>query len=699
MGSVSTKIDATERLLNLVIALLGTRRGYSKSHLRKNVNGYASPAAEEDKADAAFERMFERDKKSLLELGIPITHNGLPGTDSGEQALYRIDPDDYRVPAIRLDESAMALVSIAANLWAGATLGGAAASALRKISTRAGTPWYEDETTSQSRIRTAEPAFEPLWSALRTHHRVSFDYRSAGSTDSTARTVEPWGLGSKYGQWYLAAFDVDKGAERSFRLSRITWDVLVHTRVAFARAAGFGMAPVLARLGTETPTTARIAVPEGTAHWLRNLDGTTTDPDSPWHKPGWEVLSVSYREAELMADDVAAMGTRALVVDPPELRDAVADRLHRAVAAAAEDVRGLDWNTPLQGNPGKKGDTRDRLVRLLSMVPYLVANPGVEEAEVLEEFGISGAQWEKDRDTLTVTGLPGYLHGDLMDVTTDSGQVFIRDAETLASPLRLTQEEACSVLVGLKALTALPGTRAAQSLRHAIDSVAAVAGEDSWLADVVGLELVSGAELDTIAALQLAIAGSRACAITYLVRNRDELSERIVEPRRLFSIDSAWYVRAWCRKAGGLRSFRLANIKELTDAGAQEQAQSSQAWSSQAQSNPAQSVQAPWRPNSGVYDPGTEDMHVRVRADAATARRLQPAYNAELFDVGDGATGLQFLVGDTAMLAPLMARLGGRAQVVAPTAVREAAAAWLAESAASYDAVGEIVGVVPRLGG
>ncbi len=684
MGTVSTKIDATERLLNLVIALLGTRRGYSKSHLRKTINGYAGSVAAADKADAAFERMFERDKKVLLELGIPITHNGLPGTDPSDQVLYRIKPDDYRVPAIRLDETAMALVSLAANLWAGATLAGAAQAALRKIAARAATPWYEDETTSQSRVRTAETAFEPLWNALRSHHRVSFRYRNAGSAESTERTVEPWGLGSKYGQWYLSAFDVHKNEERSFRLSRITSEVAVHARETFDRPADFSMVPVLGRLGTETPATANIAVPTGTAHWLRSRNGTRILTDSPWGRPGWEVLRVSYREAELMADDVAAMGAAGLVLDPPALRDAVAARLQQAADTATQEVQGLDWNTPLPSNSGKQADTRDRLVRLLSMVPYLVANPGVEEHEVLAEFGISAAQWAKDRDTLNVTGLPGYFHGDLMDVTTAAGQVFIRDAETLASPLRLTQEEACSVLVGLRALTAVPGTRQAQSLHHAIDSVSAVAGDDAWLADAVVLELVAGAQMDTIAALQQAIVNSRACSITYLVRNRDELSERTVEPRRLFSIDSDWYVRAWCRRANGFRSFRVENIKDLSDAGTQEHEPSGR---------------VSWEPDSGIYDPGSADVQVRISADNATARRLGPTYNAELFDLGNGMAGLVFLVGDTAMLGPLMARLGGRAQVVSPASAREAAAAWLSEATCSYDAVGETVRPVPSVDG
>ncbi|MGO2540703.1 MAG: WYL domain-containing protein [Specibacter sp.] len=703
---MSTKIDATERLLNLVIALLGTRRGHSKSYLRDHVNGYlgaAATAAEAAKINASFERMFERDKKTLLDLGIPIRQSEEQGTDAYDQVLYRINPDEYRVPAVRLDESAMTLVSIAAGLWAEATLGAAAQSALRKIATRAGTGWYEDDTTAQSRIRTAEPSFEPLWTALRNHHPVSFNYRGAGSEESTLRTVQPWGLGNKYGQWYLAAFDVDKAQERNFRLSRITSDVQVHALETFERPTDFTISTVLTSLGTGTPHTATIAVPAGAANWLRSRSGTTPVTDSSWLRDGWDVLHVTYREPELMADDVAALGAMGQVLDPPELREAVAGRLRRAATAAASAPGPLDWSTTLAPPPARKRDSRDRLIRLLSMVPYLVANPGVSEAEVLAEFSIGAKEWAKDKDTLNVTGLPGYFHGDLMDVTTEAGQVFIRDAETLSGPLRLTQEEACSVLVGLQALTAIPGTQQAENLGRAIESVGAVAGDDAWLADAVGLHLISGQEMDTIAALQEAIDNGRAAAITYLVRSRDELSERVVEPRRLFSMDSAWYLRAWCRRAGGLRSFRVDHIKELSDAGVQVH---------------ATATAVSWDPAAGIYDPGSDDVAVQLVADATTAQRLGPAYNAGLFDLAGagpesgpegeaaddaglsgadslggaafagGAVGLRLLVGETATLAPLMARLGGHARVAAPEELRAAAAAWLADAAESYDTAG-----------
>lgn len=698
MGHVSIKIDATERLLNLVIALLGTRRGYSKSYLRENINGYvdsSSSAEERARANASFERMFERDKKILLDLGIPIRQSEVQGNDTYDQVLYRINPDEYRVPAVRLDESAMTLLSIATNLWAEASLGAAAQSALRKIATRAGTSWYEDQRTSQSRIRTAEPSFEPMWAALRNHHPVTFSYRRTGATESANRTVQPLGLGNKYGQWYLAAFDVQKSQERNFRLSRITSDVEVHIQENFERPHNFSISNVLARLGTGTTHTAEVAVPVGSANWLRSRAGTEIISDSPWAKDGWDVLHISFREPELMADDVAAMGAQGLVLAPPEFREAVARRLQGAAKAAAVTPIRLDAKAVLASSPAKKKDSRDRLIRLLSMVPYLVANPGVTEAEVLSEFGISARDWSKDQDTLNVTGLPGYFHGDLMDVSTETGQVFIRDAETLSAPLRLTQEEACSVLVGLQALTAIANTGEEQALKRAIDSVSAVAGPDAWLANVVGLHLVSGTEIETIATLQRAIDNSRACTISYLVRTRDEVSKRVIEPRRLFSMDSLWYVRAWCRQAQELRSFRVDHIKELVEGDAQEHAVGDT---------------VSWDSSNGIYHPNSNDIAIDLLTDVATAQRLSPAYNATIYAVstagGPGEdtdevsdlVGLRLLVGDTAMLAPLMARLGGHARVAAPETVRLAAAAWLAGAAASYDAVGENTPAPPSLG-
>src|SRR6202012_1121381 len=57
----------TERLLNLTICLLATRRFLTKDQIREAVPDYARCATDE-----AFERMFERDKDELRDLGIAL---------------------------------------------------------------------------------------------------------------------------------------------------------------------------------------------------------------------------------------------------------------------------------------------------------------------------------------------------------------------------------------------------------------------------------------------------------------------------------------------------------------------------------------------------------------------------------------------------------------------------------------------------
>src|SRR3712207_7294903 len=60
-----------ERLVNLVIALLGTRQFLTAARIRATVPGY-EPDDGTERADEAFKRMFERDKAELREIGVPL---------------------------------------------------------------------------------------------------------------------------------------------------------------------------------------------------------------------------------------------------------------------------------------------------------------------------------------------------------------------------------------------------------------------------------------------------------------------------------------------------------------------------------------------------------------------------------------------------------------------------------------------------
>ena len=91
MPSVSSSAsrEKTERLLNLTIALLATRRFLSREEIRAMVPGYSEH-------DEAFERAFERDKDDLREMGIPI-ETGSNSAVFDDEPGYRIRRDAYGV--------------------------------------------------------------------------------------------------------------------------------------------------------------------------------------------------------------------------------------------------------------------------------------------------------------------------------------------------------------------------------------------------------------------------------------------------------------------------------------------------------------------------------------------------------------------------------------------------------------------------
>jgi proteasome accessory factor C len=79
----------------------------------------------------------------------------------------------------------------------------------------------------------------------------------------------------------------------------------------------------------------------------------------------------------------------------------------------------------------------ERLSRLLAMVPYLVSRQGIPLAEAAQEIGISEATLIKDLELLFVCGTPGHMPDDLIDAEWDDGHVYLRNADTIARPLRL----------------------------------------------------------------------------------------------------------------------------------------------------------------------------------------------------------------------------------------------------------------------
>lgn len=324
----------TERLLNLVICLLATRRYLTVQQIREAVPGYGSGegAAEEE----AFRRMFERDKEELRDLGIPLETGSNSGWD--DEPGYRIAQRDYQLPEIALEPDEAAALGLAARLWQSAPLAGATGSALLKLRA-AGIEPPESATGLEPRIGATEPAFESCLAGVVQGQVLRFDYRTAGRPAPESRQVEPWGVVSWHGRWYLVAHDLTRQATRVFRLSRITGPVTPEGMTgAVVIPDGSDLRAMVVESAGDTPTTtARVRVRTGSCWELRRT-ATATAPDAA----GWEVVELPYSDHRRFADRVAGYGADAVVLSPDEARLSVVRRLTALAEETATEKTGIE---------------------------------------------------------------------------------------------------------------------------------------------------------------------------------------------------------------------------------------------------------------------------------------------------------------------------------------------------------------------
>ena len=259
-----SSVSRTERLLNLVIALLSTRSPLSRSAIQRTVAGYDAQASV-----AAFERMFERDKEELRAMGVPVR----TVTDAhGEVQGYVVDAEEYATRDLHLTADEIAVLNLAAQLWDSAVLQSAALTAVRKLESTVDDSFAA--TTSTFGVLTArDAALLPLLRAVRDGRVVRFEYRKPGRTETTKRSVEPWSVHSREGHWYLVGLDVDQREQRVFRISRIVGSVQVLATPVSSRpnVVAEDWEPEL-----DDAVTVEAVIPDGVGAELRRLPGTTT---------------------------------------------------------------------------------------------------------------------------------------------------------------------------------------------------------------------------------------------------------------------------------------------------------------------------------------------------------------------------------------------------------------------------------------
>jgi len=201
-----------ERLINLIAALLDAPRPMTAEQIREQIAGY-------DQADKEnFRRSFERDKKELRDLGIPI--ETVETSEWGDDPEgYIIPKDKYYMPELDLADDELAALRIVADVALGS--GDQAQLGFRKLSTAAEpSAWNAPHLVWGADVAAEQPLLGPLFGALVERAPVAFDYES-GDGSHSRRSVEPYTLVHKRGHWYLVGRDIDRDATRSFKISRM----------------------------------------------------------------------------------------------------------------------------------------------------------------------------------------------------------------------------------------------------------------------------------------------------------------------------------------------------------------------------------------------------------------------------------------------------------------------------------------------
>ena len=300
-----------------------------------------------------------------------------------------------------------------------------------------------------------------------------------------------------------------------------------------------------------------------------------------------------------------------------------------------------------------------RLVRLLNMVPYFVARPGISKAQAAAELGVTAAQLQVDLEQLVVCGLPGYGPGDLIDLTFYEENIDVFATAGVDRPLRLTSPEATAVVMALRALVDMPGVVDPRAARSAIAKIEAAAG-------AAARPDADEATDDTSAAtvVREAVARHRALDIDYYAASRDTVTHRVVDPIRVVLIGNHSYLEAWCRESEGVRLFRFDRI----DAAA-------------VREEPAAPPHPGAPPDTALFDadPSLPAATLRVGPAAAWMFEYYPMRLQR--DLGGGVCEATMTYASDDWMTRLLLGLGADVAVVAPeslvTRVRDAAAAAL----------------------
>jgi proteasome accessory factor C len=291
-------------------------------------------------------------------------------------------------------------------------------------------------------------------------------------------------------------------------------------------------------------------------------------------------------------------------------------------------------------------NTGDKVTRLLALVPYVLNRGEASISETAQAFGISEPQLRKELEMLWLCGRSSGPE-DLIDLMFTEDTVSVTYDGGLSRPLKLTVTEAVTLAVALRTLTDLPGATQSGAAERALAKIEAAAGQHL---DTAGVDIRLAAQDRWLSLAHRAVAEQRAVRLRYYSPARDESTERTIDAVQVFESDGIAYLEAWCRRAEGMRIFRLDRFEaaELLDEAAR-----------------VPEDVSPKDVSEGVYRPAPEHLLVELHLDPSW-RWVSEYYPAEQVTEHPDGVRASLRVADPAWVSALVRRSGGSVAVLSP---------------------------------
>ena len=295
----------TERLINLTLALLATKRYLKKSEILSNVQGYEG-------SQEAKERMFERDKDDLRSLGIEIEVGDLDVFFEDEPG-YRIPQKSYELDIPDLTGRELALLSVASNFWNDSILAPTAQSGIRKLQSLGIPAVLDFEFKLKYKFDNPSELLDQISKAILSKSRITFAYDSASLK---LRHLEPYRIVFWNSFWYLIGMDTDRKAIRLFKLSRFQGGIEVSKKKnEFDIPSDFNVADHLPKQDVEIIRCATVEIRKDSGALFRRRGKLITEGTE------FDSYEINYENERTLLREIIWHGDNVRIVEPRELKE------------------------------------------------------------------------------------------------------------------------------------------------------------------------------------------------------------------------------------------------------------------------------------------------------------------------------------------------------------------------------------------